>query len=126
MTVNVRYIVDDVAKAVAFYRDVLGFTVESEMPPAFADVSRDGVHLLLSGPASSAARAMPDGRRPEAGGWARVQVVVSDIESEVARLRAAGVRFRNDVIRGPGGRQVLIDDPSGNAIELFQPQQLPA
>ena len=119
--VNVRYIVDDVPRAVAFYRDVLGFTVLTDFSPAFASVSLAGVAVLLSGPASSAARPMPDGRKPAPGGWLRIQLEVDDIHAEVARLRAAGVRFRNDVISGPGGRQVVIEDPSGNPIELFQP-----
>jgi len=118
---NVRYLVDDVPRAVAFYRDLLGFTVVSDMSPAVAILSLGGVTLLLSGPPSSAARPMPDGRTPAPGGWLRIQLEVDDIAAEVERLRAAGVRFRNDVIRGPGGRQVLIEDPSGNPVELFQP-----
>jgi catechol 2,3-dioxygenase-like lactoylglutathione lyase family enzyme len=121
-TVNVRYMVDDVEKAVAFYTTHLGFTVISNLAPAFADVSRGDLRLLLSGATSSAGRAMPDGRKPGSGGWNRIQLIVDDIDAEVARLRAAGVRFRNDVIKGPGGSQVLLDDPSGNVVELFTPR----
>jgi catechol 2,3-dioxygenase-like lactoylglutathione lyase family enzyme len=121
-TVNVRYMVDDVEKAVAFYTSHLGFSLNSNMAPAFADVSRGDLRLLLSGATSSAGRAMPDGRRPEPGGWNRIQLLVDDIDAEVARLRAAGVGFRNDVIKGPGGAQVLLEDPSGNVIELFKPR----
>lgn len=119
--VNVRYMVDDVDAAVAFYTTHLGFTLLSSAAPAFADVTRGNLRLLLSGPTSSAGRAMPDGRRPAAGGWNRIQLVVDDIGAEVDRLRGAGLRFRNDIVRGPGGAQILFDDPSGNPIELFQP-----
>ena len=121
-TVNVRYMVDDVDAAVAFYTTLLGFTLNSSVAPAFADVIRGDLRLLLSGASSSAGRAMPDGRRPSSGGWNRFQIVVDDIASEVARLRAAGVTFRNDIIKGPGGSQILVEDPSGNVIELFQPR----
>jgi catechol 2,3-dioxygenase-like lactoylglutathione lyase family enzyme len=121
-TVNVRYMVDDVDAAVAFYTTHLGFALKSNAAPAFADVVRGDLRLLLSGATSSAGRAMPDGRRPTSGGWNRFQLIVDDIGSEVARLRTAGVKFRNDVIKGPGGSQVLIEDPSGNIIELFQPR----
>ena len=121
-TVNVRYMVDDVDAAIDFYVGQFGFEVLSNQSPAFADVQRGGLRLLLSGPQSSAARAMPDGRRPEPGGWNRIHFVVDDIAAEVERLRAAGVGFRNDVISGPGGKQVLVDDPAGNPIELFQPR----
>ena len=120
-TVNVRYMVDDVDAAVAFYTTHLGFSLLSCVPPAFADVVRGDLRLLLSGPTSSAGRPMPDGRRPAPGGWNRIHLVVNDIAAEVARLRAAGVIFRNDIITGPGGSQIVMDDPSGNAIELFQP-----
>jgi catechol 2,3-dioxygenase-like lactoylglutathione lyase family enzyme len=121
-TVNVRYMVDDTKAAIAFYTTHLGFTLLSDQSPAFADVALGDLRLLLAGPTSSAGRAMPDGRKPAPGGWARFQIIVDDIEAEAARLRAAGVRFRNEVIRGPGGAQVLIEDPSGNPIELFKPR----
>jgi catechol 2,3-dioxygenase-like lactoylglutathione lyase family enzyme len=120
-TVNVRYMVDDVGAAVAFYTTHLGFTLLTNYGPAFADVKRGNMRLLLSGPASSAGRPMPDGRQPGPGGWNRIHLLVGDIDAEVARLRGAGVRFRNDVVTGPGGKQILLDDPSGNPIELFQP-----
>ena len=121
-TVNVRYMVDDVDAAVAFYTTHLGFTLKSNAAPAFADVTRGDLRLLLSGATSSAGRPMPDGRLPAPGGWNRFQLVVEDIASEVARLRSAGVKFRNEVVKGPGGAQILIEDPSGNVIELFQPR----
>jgi catechol 2,3-dioxygenase-like lactoylglutathione lyase family enzyme len=120
--VNVRYIVDDVDAALAFYTTHLGFTVLTSFPPAFADVVRGGLRLLLSGPTSSAGRALPDGRQPEAGGWNRIHLIVDDIDAETARLRAAGVSFRSDVVRGPGGAQIVLDDPAGNPVELFQPR----
>ena len=119
--VNVRYMVDDVEKAVGFYTTVFGFTVRTNFAPAFADVVRGNLRLLLSGPKSSAGRPMPDGRTPEPGGWNRIHFIVDDIDAEVERLRAAGVTFRNDVISGPGGRQILLEDPAGNPIEVFQP-----
>jgi catechol 2,3-dioxygenase-like lactoylglutathione lyase family enzyme len=119
--VNVRYLVDDVEASIAFYTTNFGFTVLSNMAPAFADVVRGNLRLLLSGPKSSAARPMPDGRQPEPGGWNRIHLIVDDIDAEAERLRAAGASFRNDVISGPGGRQVVLDDPSGNPIELFEP-----
>jgi catechol 2,3-dioxygenase-like lactoylglutathione lyase family enzyme len=119
--VNVRYMVDDIEAAVAFYTTHLGFTLLSKTAPAFADVERDGLRLLLSGPTSSAGRPMPDGRRPGPGGWNRIHLIVEDLSSEVNRLRAAGVHFRNDIVTGPGGAQILLDDPAGNPIELFQP-----
>jgi catechol 2,3-dioxygenase-like lactoylglutathione lyase family enzyme len=120
-TVNVRYMVDDVDAAVAFYTTHLGFSVISSAAPAFADVARDDLRLLLSGPESSAGRPMPDGRKPGPGGWNRVEFVVDDIAAEVDRLRAEGVPFRNDVVTGPGGSQILLEDPSGNVVELFEP-----
>jgi catechol 2,3-dioxygenase-like lactoylglutathione lyase family enzyme len=119
--VNVRYMVDDVEKAVDFYTSHFGFTVRSSAAPAFADVVRGNLRLLLSGPTSSAGRPMPDGRAPQPGGWNRIHFIVDDIAAEVGRLRSAGVTFRNDIISGPGGQQILLDDPSGNPIELFQP-----
>jgi catechol 2,3-dioxygenase-like lactoylglutathione lyase family enzyme len=118
--VNVRYMVDDVEKATAFYTKVLDFEVLNSFP-AFADVARGNLRLLLSGPASSAGRPMPDGAKPGPGGWNRIHLIVDDIEAEVARLREAGAQFRNDVLEGPGGKQVLLQDPSGNVVELFQP-----
>jgi len=119
--VSVRYMVDDVGAALAFYTTHLGFKPLTNAAPAFADVIRGNLRLLLSGRTSSAGRPMPDGRQPGPGGWNRIHLIVEDIHSEVARLRAEGVTFRNDVVVGPGGSQVLIEDPSGNAIELFQP-----
>ena len=119
--VGVRYIIDDVTEAMRFYTTQLGFTVERDASPAFAAVVRDGVRLLLSGDGSSGKRPLADGRRQEAGGWNRIHLEVDDLAAEVARLRAAGVSFRTDVVTGPGGSQVIIDDPSGNPIELFQP-----
>jgi catechol 2,3-dioxygenase-like lactoylglutathione lyase family enzyme len=118
---SVRYIVDDVDEAIAFYTTHLGFTLRTHPGPAFADVVRGRLRLLLSGPASSAGRPMPDGAVPEAGGWNRIHLIVGDISGDVERLRAAGLRFRNDIVTGPGGRQILLEDPSGNPIELFEP-----
>lgn len=120
-TVNVRYMVDDVDTAVDFYTKHFGFVLRSNASPAFADVVRGQLRLLLSGPTSSAGRPMPDGAKPEPGGWNRIHFVVDDIEAEVERLREEGVRFRNQIVTGPGGRQVLVEDPAGNPIELFQP-----
>jgi catechol 2,3-dioxygenase-like lactoylglutathione lyase family enzyme len=120
-TVNVRYMVDDVAAAIDFYTNHLGFTVRTNTPPAFADVVRGRLRLLLSGPASSAGRPMPDGAKPGPGGWNRIHLITPDLGSEVARLRAEGVRFRNDIVAGTGGSQILLEDPSRNVIELFQP-----
>jgi catechol 2,3-dioxygenase-like lactoylglutathione lyase family enzyme len=120
--VNVRYLVEDVEEAIAFYTTHLGFEVLTNQAPAFADVLRGNLRLLLSGPGSSAARPMPDGRRPEPGGWNRIHLIVDDLTSEVERLRVAGLTFRNEIVTGPGGAQILLDDPSGNAVELFQPR----
>src|SRR5262249_56639279 len=119
--VNVRYMVDDVETAIAWYTKHLGFTLLSNHAPAFADVARGSLRLLLSGPTSSAGRPMPDGERPRAGGWNRIHLIVDDLPDEVAGLRAAGIRFRNDIVMGPGGSQILLVDPSGNLVELFQP-----
>ena len=113
--------VDDVEASVAFYTGHLGFTMLSDAAPAFADVKRGSLRLLLSGPSSSAGRPMPDGRIPAPGGWNRIHFVVHDLGAEVDRLRASGVQFRNEIVTGPGGSQILLDDPSGNPIELFQP-----
>jgi catechol 2,3-dioxygenase-like lactoylglutathione lyase family enzyme len=118
---TVRYMIDDVAAAIAFYTTHFGFTVESEALPAFAAVTRGPLRLILSGPGSSGRRPMPDGRQTSPGGWNRIQIQVSDIRKEVDRLRAAGIQFRNDIVTGVGGSQILLDDPSGNSIELFQP-----
>src|SRR5215469_18521712 len=120
-TVNVRYMVQDVDAAIAWYTKHLGFTVLTNFPPAFADVTLGSLRLLLSGPMSSAGRPMPDGAKPGPGGWNRIHLIVEDIASEVARLRKAGAQFRNDIVEGPGGKQVLLQDPSGNVVELFQP-----
>ncbi|MDE3814106.1 VOC family protein [Sinorhizobium meliloti] len=113
--------VDDVEAAVGWYTKHLGFSLLSNHAPAFADVRRGALRLLLSGPLSSAGRPMPDGERPSPGGWNRIHLIVDDLAVEVERLRAAGVRFRNDVVTGPGGSQILLIDPSGNIVELFQP-----
>jgi catechol 2,3-dioxygenase-like lactoylglutathione lyase family enzyme len=116
-----RYLVDDVEAAIAFYTKHLGFSLEQKMGPAFALVSRGDLMLWLSGPQSSAARPMPDGRRPEPGGWNRIVLVVENIEAKMEELKLAGLRFRNDIVTGPGGKQILLDDPAGNAVELFEP-----
>jgi predicted enzyme related to lactoylglutathione lyase len=120
-TVNVRYMVDDVAAALEFYTTHFGFTVRTSALPAFADVTRGNLRLLLSGPQSSAGRARADGAQPGPGGWNRLHFVTDDIAGDVERLERAGVRFRNAMVSGPGGTQVLAQDPSGNLIELFQP-----
>ena len=120
--VSVRYMVDDVSAAVAFYTTHLGFRVRTDAAPAFVDVVRGNLRLLLSGPTSSAGRPMPDGRRPAPGGWNRIHLIVDDIGAEVERLREASVPFRNDIVTGPGGSQILLEDPSGNPVELFQPR----
>ena len=119
--VNVRYMVDDVESAIDFYTAHFGFEVRTSAAPAFADVVRGRLRLLLSGPASSAGRPMPDGRTPEPGGWNRFMVEVADLAATVEQLRAAGTQFRNDIVTGPGGQQIVLDDPAGNPIELFQP-----
>jgi catechol 2,3-dioxygenase-like lactoylglutathione lyase family enzyme len=122
MTVHVRYLVDDVEASIAFYAQHFGFTLLTNQAPAFADVQLGELRLLLSGPLSSAGRKMPDGTKPAPGGWNRIHFVVDDIEAEVERLRAAGVTFRSDIVRGPGGAQIVLNDPSGNPVELFQPR----
>jgi len=121
-TVSVRYLVDDVAAALDFYTTHLGFEVGAAVSPAFADVTRGNLRVLLSGPESSAGRAMTDGERPVPGGWNRIHLITADLDAEITRLRHQGVPFRNDVVSGPGGQQVLVQDPSGNLIELFQPR----
>ncbi len=120
-TINVRYMVDDVDDAVAFYTKVLGFELLTSAAPAFADVKRGNLRLLLAGPTSSAGRPMADGEKPGPGGWNRIHFLVDDLDTEVAELRDAGATFRNDVVHGPGGKQILLLDPSGNVVELFQP-----
>src|SRR5262249_57057356 len=116
--VSVRYMVDDVQAAIDFYTSHLGFTLRFSAAPAFADVTRGSLRLLLAGPQSSAGRPMPDGRKPGPGGWNRIHFIVPDIAAEVARLRAAGVHFRNDIVTRPGGKQILAEDPAGHLIEL--------
>ena len=119
--VSVRYMVDDVDAAIDFYTSQLDFSLGLNAAPAFAEVIRGRLRLLLSGPTSSAGRPMPDGRTPAPGGWNRIHLIVDDIAAEVERLRGAGLTFRNDIVTGPGGQQILVDDPSGNPVELFQP-----
>jgi catechol 2,3-dioxygenase-like lactoylglutathione lyase family enzyme len=119
--VHVRYLVDDVDAAIGFYTTHLGFTLRSSAAPAFADVVRGNLRLLLSGPTSSAGRPTSDGRIPAPGGWNRIHLIVDDLDAEVSRLRADGLAFRTTVVTGPGGRQILVDDPAGNPVELFQP-----
>lgn len=119
--VNVRYMVDDVQASIDFYTQHLGFEVHTNYAPAFADVTRGKLRLLLSGPESSAGRPMPDGAEPGPGGWNRIHFIVDDLAAEIAHLREAGLEFRNDIVTGPGGSQILLQDPSGNIIELFQP-----
>jgi catechol 2,3-dioxygenase-like lactoylglutathione lyase family enzyme len=122
-TVNVRYMVDDVEQSIEFYTKLLDFELLTSAAPAFADVKRGNLRLLLAGPASSAGRPMPDGAKPGPGGWNRIHFIVDDIGAEVTRLRDAGAHFRNDVIEGPGGKQILLEDPSHNVLELFEPAQ---
>ena len=119
--INVRYMVDDVEESIAFYTKLLDFELLTSAVPAFADVKRGNLRLLLSGPKSSAGRAMPDGAKPGPGGWNRLHFIVDDIDAAVERLGEAGAAFRNDVVEGPGGKQILLEDPSGNVVELFQP-----
>ena len=117
----VRYLVDDVEKAIAFYTEKLGFDLEQRMGPAFAIVSRGDLTLWLSGPQSSAARPMPDGAQPEPGGWNRLVITVDALEPEVERLKQAGLIFRSEIVTGPGGKQIVLDDTAGNPVELFEP-----
>lgn len=121
--VNVRYIVENVDAAVEFYTKYLDFTLLTNASPAFADVTRGNLRMLLSGRTSSAGRAMPDGSLPFPGGWNRIQIVVDDLATKVLELKAKGLHFRNEIITGPGGSQILLIDPSGNLIELFQPAE---
>jgi len=122
--VSVRYMIEDVPAAIRFYTTLLGFTLEQDASPAFAAVSRDGVRLLLSGEGSSGKRPLADGRGQVPGGWNRIHLQVTNLQAEVKRLRAAGVSFRtNEIVMGPGGAQVILDDPSGNPVELFQPRR---
>jgi catechol 2,3-dioxygenase-like lactoylglutathione lyase family enzyme len=122
-TVSVRYMIDDVPMAIKFYTTHLGFAVEKDASPAFASVTRDGVRLLLSGKTSSGRRPLPDGREPVPGGWNRIHIQVKDLSGEVKRLRDAGLKFRSEIITGPGGSQIILDDPSGNPVELFEPKE---
>lgn len=120
-TVGIRYMIDDVPAAIEFYTTHLGFALDLDASPAFASVSRDGVRLLLSGKTSSGRRAMIDGREPVPGGWNRIHIEVENLAAEIERLREAGLDFRSSIVSGPGGSQIILDDPSGNPIELFQP-----
>ncbi|MBI5292082.1 MAG: VOC family protein [Chloroflexi bacterium] len=117
---TVRYLVGDVDRSVAFYTNHLGFKLDQTMAPAFARVSRDDITLWLAGPQSSAARPMPDGRRPEPGGWNRFVIELDNIETRVEALKNVGLRFRNEIVKGPGGKQILLEDPDGNLVELFE------
>ena len=118
---QVRYMVDDVEQAIVFYTRALGFRLEQQFGPAFAIVALDDLRLWLAGPKASASKPMPDGAQPAAGGWNRIVVTVEDLDAKVAGLRETGAHFRNDIVTGPGGRQILLEDPAGNPIELFQP-----
>jgi len=118
---TVRYLVSDVGRSIAFYTERLGFRLEQQMGPAFAKVSKDDLILWLAGPQSSAARAMPDGRRPEPGGWNRFVIEVEDLATRVSEMKRDGMRFRSEIVVGPGGKQILLEDPDGNPVELFEP-----
>ena len=118
----VRYLVTDVNQAIAFYRDALGFELRQQFGSAMAILARGDLTLWLAGPAASAAKPMPDGRKPEPGGWNRFVLEVEDLAALVAKLRERGIKFRNEILDGPGGKQILCEDPSGNAIELFEPR----
>ena len=117
---TIRYLVGDVERSVAFYTMNLGFALDQNMAPAFARVSQGDLTLWLAGPQSSAARPMPDGRHPEPGGWNRFVIELEDIETRVEEMKSAGLRFRNEVVKGPGGKQILLEDPDGNVVELFE------
>ena len=117
---TIRYLVGDVDRSVAFYTTNLGFRLDQNMAPAFARVSQGDLTLWLAGPQSSAARPMPDGRHPEPGGWNRFVIELEDIETRVEQMKSAGLRFRNEVVKGPGGKQILLEDPDGNLVELFE------
>ena len=117
---TIRYLVGDVERSVALYTVILGFRLDQDMAPAFARVSQGDLTLWLAGPQSSAARPMPDGRHPEPGGWNRFVIELEDIETRVEEMKSAGLRFRNEVVKGPGGKQILLEDPDGNVVELFE------
>jgi len=119
---TVRYLVTDVSEAIAFYREALGFEVKQQFGPAMAILARGDLTLWLAGPAASASKPMLDGRKPEPGGWNRFVLEVEDLPDFVASLRERGVKFRNEILEGPGGKQILCEDPSGNAVELFEPR----
>ena len=122
MPVSVRYIVNDVDAAIPFYTDMLGFKLEMHPAPGFASLSRGDLQLLLNRPgAGGAGQSMPAGQHPAPGGWNRIQIEIENLEATVAKLKSAGARFRNEIVTGNGGKQILIEDPSGNPIELFQP-----
>jgi catechol 2,3-dioxygenase-like lactoylglutathione lyase family enzyme len=121
LPVAIRYIVSDVDESIAFFVDALGFALERQFGPNMAILTRDDATVWLAGPGASASQAMPDGTRPEPGGWSRLVLVVDDLDGLVDTLRTRGARFRNEILKGPGGRQILVDDPSGNCIELFEP-----
>ena len=121
MPAAIRYIVSDVDESIAFFVDALGFALERQFGANMAVVTRDDATVWLAGSGASASQPMPDGTRPEPGGWSRLVLVVDDLDGLVATLRARGARFRNEILKGPGGRQILVDDPSGNCIELFEP-----
>ncbi|MEX2160621.1 MAG: VOC family protein [Anaerolineales bacterium] len=118
---TIRYLVSDVDKSIEFYTKLLGFEKGEQFGSAFASVHRGDLELWLAGPQSSAARPMPDGRKPEPGGWNRLVIEVEDLAAMVAKLKAEGATFRNEIVSGPGGQQILVEDPSGNVVELFQP-----
>lgn len=120
---TIRYLVDDVDATLAFYTEWLGFTLVERWGPPFAIVGKGDLQLWLSGPQTSAAKPMPDGRQPTPGGWNRLVIEVADLETLVASLKAAGLKFRNEIIEGPGGKQILAEDPAGNPLELFEPRR---